>query len=222
MLPNGWAVRNPSSPNTRAASAGLILSNSSRSRSARYGSLRSARRPSSHRGAFAPSVSRPPFEAGAGIDRPPDGQERSGRVVSAGKPRCRLISMWLAASATDRHRSAFPASAPVNPEARRRCACQLPEIVGEMAVAGEADGERDLGDRPVGAEQQLLGPADARSPSTIRRRSACRFSGTRHSSSNGSPSCMTTATCAAPIIVPGFECNVQRLTATPPWAIRWP
>lgn len=53
---------------------------------------------------FAPSVSRPPFEAGTGIARPPDGQERWGRVVSAGKPQCRLISMWLAASATDRHR----------------------------------------------------------------------------------------------------------------------
>jgi len=52
-------------------------------------------------------------------------------------------------------------SAPVYSEAGRRRTCQLPEIVGEMAVTGEANGNRDLGDRPVGAEQQFLGAADA-------------------------------------------------------------
>src|SRR3546814_1514431 len=47
-----------------------------------------------------------------------------------------------------------------------------PEIVGEVAVAGEANGDRDLGDRLFGAEQQFLCPEDAPFDQVAMRRCA--------------------------------------------------
>src|SRR3546814_10187975 len=63
-------------------------------------------------------------------------------------------SAGVRTTAVDCYRSGV--SAPVYPEAGRRCACQPAEIVAEVAVAGEANGDRDLGDRLFGAEQQFL------------------------------------------------------------------
>src|SRR3546814_13651237 len=62
-------------------------------------------------------------------------------------------------TAVDCYRSGV--SAPVYPAAGRRCACPPAHILAEVAVAGEANGDRDLGDRLVGAEPQFLCPADA-------------------------------------------------------------
>src|SRR3546814_10737401 len=68
-------------------------------------------------------------------------------------------SAGVRTTAVDCYRSGV--SAPVYPEAGRRCACQPAEIVADVAVAGEANGDRDLGDRLFGAEQQFLCPEDA-------------------------------------------------------------